>query len=144
MAAAILAAGLVSCAKDTNTKEAVRQAVIDHLATRKNLDLDLSAMDVDVTSVSFRANEADAQVAFRPRGSQNAAALMQMRYTLERAGNQWKVKSKADSGGSPHGSAPPPTTREAPSPQPSLPAGHPPLDPGARKSATPGSEAPRQ
>ncbi len=104
IAAAIAAWCLVSCGQNTNSKEAVRQGVIDHLGARKGLDLDLSSMDVDVTSVTFRANEADAMVSFKPRGSSGAGG-MQMKYTLERAGSRWKVKGKAESG-NPHGAAP--------------------------------------
>jgi len=59
-------------------------------------------MQVDVTSVSFRQNEADATVSFRPKGG-GAGAGMQMRYVLERRGNRWVVKSKSEAGGSPHG-----------------------------------------
>lgn len=104
ISAALAAWCLVSCGQNVNTKEAVRQGVIDHLGARKGLDLDLSSMDVDVSSVTFRSNEADAVVSFKPRGSSGAGG-MQMNYTLERDGNRWKVKSKAESGANPHGAA---------------------------------------
>lgn len=126
----------LSCSRDINTKEAVRQAVIDHLGSRKGLDLDLSSMDVDVSSVSFKAGEAQATVAFRPRGSQ-AASAMEMKYTLERSGNQWKVKGKGSAGaGDPHSGGPAqaaPHGGELPSPPQSLPPGHPPVAPGEGK-----------
>ncbi len=105
----------------------MRQGVIEHLSNRKNLDLDMRAMDVEVTTVMFRPNEADATVAFKPRGSTGPAA-MQMRYTLSRDGNRWVVKGKTESG-SPHGkggSEPPPA-------EPGLPAGHPPIPPQGGK-----------
>ena len=105
------------------TTEAVRQGVIDYLSTRKNLDLDLTQMDLDVTAVSFRENEVDATVSFRPKGS--GAGGMNMRYTLERKGNQWVVKNKADAGGSPHGAGGPP----AGGGEPALPPGHPAVPP---------------
>jgi hypothetical protein len=70
--------------------------VIDYLSSRT--DLNMSQMQVDVTSVSFRQNEADATVAFRPKGG-GPQAGMQLRYTLERKGNRWVVKGK----GSGHG-----------------------------------------
>ena len=101
--------GLLSCGSQANlnTKEGVRKAVVEHLSSRKGLDLDISAMELDVGDVSFRANEADATVAFRAKGSQTAA--MTMKYLLVREGAQWKVKPKADgaaSGGNPHGASP--------------------------------------
>lgn len=130
---------LVSCGQNVNTKEAVRQGVIDHLGARKGLDLDLSSMDVDVTSVSFRSNEADAMVSFKPRGSSGAGG-MQMKYTLERDGNRWKVKSKAESGANPHGAAAEgsanPHGGAAPAPGSQMPPDHPPIQtpkPGTAK-----------
>jgi hypothetical protein len=118
---------LGGCSQNLNTKEAVRQGVIDHLAKRKNLDLNLSQMDVDISSVTFRSNEADAVVSFRPKGSPSGG--MQMNYTLERSGNQWKVKAKADNGANPHG-APPAGA------MPEMPSGHPPMP-------TPGAGSPK-
>jgi len=75
-------------------------------------------MDLEVMSVLFRENEADATIAFRVRGSAGPPA-MQMRYTLQRDGSRWSVKSKNEAGGSPHGEG------AAPPPQPALPPGHP-------------------
>jgi len=101
------------------TKEAIRQGVIDHLAARKNLNL--SSMQIDVLSVDFRGKEADATVAFRPKGGGEG---MQIPYTLERQGNRWVVKGRAASeSGSPHGSMPMPAAAG----KDGLPAGHPPI-----------------
>jgi hypothetical protein len=95
---------LLGCSRGPQTPEAVRQGVIDHLSTRS--DLDLASMQVEVTSVSFRQDEADATVSFRPKGG-GAASGMQMRYTLERKGSRWAVKGKgqAPTGEAPHGNA---------------------------------------
>jgi len=80
---------------------AVRQGVLDYLSQRS--DLNLKSMQVDITSVSFREDEADATVSFRPKGA--AGGGMEMRYTLERQGSRWVVKGKgrAGAGQSPHG-----------------------------------------
>lgn len=74
---------------------------MDYLAQRSNLNI--SAMQVDVTAVSFRQNEADAVVSFRPKGAVGGG--MQMRYTLERKGDRWMVKGhgQTQAGQSPHG-----------------------------------------
>ena len=81
----------------------MRQGVIDYLTQRS--DLNLSRIKVDVTAVSFRENEADATVAFRPKDA--AQGGMQMRYTLERKGDKWVVKGHGRSGGqSPHSAGP--------------------------------------
>jgi hypothetical protein len=124
---AVWAAG---CGADLNTTESVRRAIIQHLEARKSLDLDMSSMDVEVSSVTFRGNEADATVAFKARGSQTS--LMQMRYTLERKSNQWQVKSKASAPGgteaNPHGLPP------VQEPGGKLPPGHPPIEPEGKSS----------
>lgn len=117
---------LSGCTKNIQTNEAVRAGVIKHLA--QNSGLNLTQMDVEVTSVTFRDNEADAVVGFKPRGA-GAASGMSMRYTLERQGNEWVVKKKADSGMG-HGMMPPPDS--SPTGQGQLPSGHPPVGaPGA-------------
>ena len=89
-----------ACKRNIDNQEAVRQAVIDYLAKRSNLHV--SAMNVDVVSVTFRSNEADAVVAITARGAAPGQP-MSMRYTLERQGDHWAVKGKTEAGGSPHG-----------------------------------------
>lgn len=114
---ACLAALSCGSQSNLNTKDAIRKAVLEHLSARKGLDLNMEAMELDVGDVSFRANEADATVSFRTKGSQTSA--MTMKYTLIRDGDHWKVKPRAEGGANPHGmpAAPPPTE---------MPPGHPP------------------
>lgn len=119
---AVLAVG--ACNRGIETKEAVRQGVIDHLATRSNLNV--AAMHVEVTSVTFRKNEADATVHFRAKNDQSSPG-MTMNYTLERQGSRWVVKSRSEAGGTPHGEM-----GEMPG---ALPPGHPPI--GGQSGATP-------
>ena len=97
LVAAVVLAG-AACNHGIDTTEAVREGVIDYLAKRSNIKV--SAMNVDVTSVSFRQNEADATVSFSAKGAASAQP-MAMRYTLERNGSRWVVKEKAESG-NPH------------------------------------------
>ena len=117
----------IGCNRGLDTKEAVRQAVIDHLSSRSNLNV--ASMQIDVTSVSFRGAEADATVAFRPKDS-GAGGSMTMSYKLEKKGNRWVVKGKTETGGAPHGAMSGGAAGE-------MPAGHPPVTgkepPGAAK-----------
>ena len=114
-ALSLLSCGSSSSPANLQSKDAVRQAVLEHLSSRKGLDLNMGAMDLEVGDVSFRADEADATVSFRVKGSQTSA--MTMKYLLVREGSQWKVKPKADGApGNPHGVAAPVE----------LPPGHPP------------------
>ena len=117
IAVAAAALALSGCSRGVDSKEAVRQGVIDHLSNRAGLDL--KSMQVEVTSVSFRENEADAVVSFRPKGSSDPGTGMQMQYTLEKQGNRWVVKGRRESGASPHGGG-----AQAPG---DVPAGHPPM-----------------
>ena len=55
---------------------------------------DLLAMDVSVTSVAFREDEATAQVHFQAKGNSSPAAGMTMQYVLERKDGQWVVKGR--------------------------------------------------
>ena len=60
---------LAGCNRGIENKEAVRQAVLDHLANHAGLNV--GSMQVDVVSVSFRQNEADATVSFRAMGAES-------------------------------------------------------------------------
>jgi len=121
---------LTGCNRGIDNKEAVRQGLMEHLAKRAGLDLKL--MKMEVTSVSFRGNEADAVVTFQAKDA-GPGASMEMRYTLEKKDNKWVVKGRAGGGmgmgtGSPHGGAMgqmPPATPPAGGPPGDLPAGHP-------------------
>lgn len=112
------------CGGTGQTPEAVKQGVLDYLAARS--DLDLGAIQVDVTSVQFRQKEADATVAFRPKGGA-AGSGMEMRYTLEKKGGRWVVKGKGQApvGAPPHGAQ----AETGKPPAPAMPPDHPPLGP---------------
>jgi hypothetical protein len=123
---------LCACTSDIQNKEAVKSGIVKHLNERKNLDLDMSAMNVEVTSVTFRKDVAEAVISFAPKGAP-AAQGMSMKYMLERKGNEWAVKGRAAAGGMGHGAAAAPGVGELPPGHPpasrdaELPAGHPPV-----------------
>jgi len=125
--AAILALGaMTACKRGGSQEEAVRQGVIDYLSKRANLNV--SGMNVVVTSVIFRQNEADAVVSITAKGAA-AGQGMSMRYTLERQGDQWVVKNKAETGPNPHSAGGAnPHGGAAPGMGGALPPGHPPVD----------------
>lgn len=116
---ALTALLIAGCSRNIQNQEAVRQGVIDAVASKVNL----AAMDVSITAVTFKGKEADAMVDFRAKGAAPGTG-MQMRYTLENKSGKWVVKQKSDSGGgNPHGAGAP----AGGSPQ--MPTGHPPVDP---------------
>lgn len=100
-------AGLLAtcaCSRKVDNQEAVRQAVLDYLAKR---NLNVASMQVDVTSVSFRENEADAVVSFRAKGTPagQTAASMTLSYTLTKQGNGWVVKGRTGAATPEHAAA---------------------------------------
>jgi hypothetical protein len=122
----LLLCALSGCNSASQSQEAIRQAVIDSVASKVNV----GAMDVDVTSISFKGAEADATVSFRPKGSKSGG--MEMRYTLEQKSGKWVVKDKAQEGGAPHGAMP--NGAMAGPGGAEMPPGHPSVDPdGAKK-----------
>jgi hypothetical protein len=116
LSAALLLAALLqeSCSKkDIQNPEAIRQAVLEDLQARQaKTGVDLSALKIEVPSVTFNRDEARATVSFVPKGGQGG---MQMPYTLARKGDKWVVTDR----GAPHATLP-----AGASDQP-LPAGHP-------------------
>lgn len=77
----------------------MKQGILDHLSGVQGLNV--SSMNVTVASMVFRENEVDATVTISPKDS-GAAQPMSLRYTLEKKGDRWVVKPRAD-GGNPHG-----------------------------------------
>ena len=116
----LLLCSLAACNRASQDKEAIRQGVIDYVTGKVNV----AAMDVDVTSIAFKGQEADATVVFRAKGS-NSGPGREMRYTLEQKSGTWVVKNKAESG-SPHGAMANPDGA-------AMPPGHPSVDPGEAK-----------
>ena len=122
----LLASFLLSgCKQDIQNEEAVKKGIMTYLSKRQ----DLGSMDVSVTKVAFRQDEADATVHFQSKNSDAPGAALDLQYVLERKGNEWVVKGKAVGGGghagggsgggmdNPHGGGTPP--------QGQLPPGHP-------------------
>lgn len=117
------AALLIACGgAGERSREAVQQGVMDHLSTRSGLDV--GSMDVKVTAVEFRGDEAEATVSFQAKGSSDPAAGMQMNYALERKGNRWVVKGKSGGSGAHGGETTAPQGVSPPAGE--LPPGHPP------------------
>jgi hypothetical protein len=86
---------LAACNRGGQSKDAVREGVVDYLSGRK--DLNIASMDIDVSAVQFNGNKADATVTFAPKGAPTAQG-MTMRYELEQQGSKWVVVGHQDSG----------------------------------------------
>ncbi|MGD0359391.1 MAG: hypothetical protein ABSC93_00890 [Bryobacteraceae bacterium] len=96
----LLCVALAGCHRDIGNEDAVKRGILDYLSTRQGLNV--SSMNVTVASMVFRQNEVDATVTFSPKDS-SAAQPMSIRYTLEKKGDRWVVKPRANGGQNPHG-----------------------------------------
>jgi hypothetical protein len=128
-----------------DNQEAVRTAMVEYIQTKGNvMGIDPNAMDVHVDAVTFERDTARATVSFLVKGTQDG---MQMNYTLTREGDKWGNVQKQAKMAVPHGVEPvgaPPATAPGenskapllpvplPGTQPTLPAGHPPVDSGTK------------
>jgi hypothetical protein len=114
----LLALSLVACNSASKNNDAVRQGVIDYLAQR---GLNVQGMDVNITSLEAKGNQADATVSIVPKGGDKAQG-MSMKYHLEQRDNKWAVVGKQDAGASPHGAgAMPPAAGGAENPHGAMP-----------------------
>lgn len=132
---------LSGCKKDIKNDDAVRQGIMNYLSKRP----DLLAMDVSVTSVAYRQDEATATVKFQAKGNTSPGASMMMQYVLERKGNEWNVKGRAGANehganGLPQGSPPPDSIGAMPNT--AMPPGHPSVGNGAPGAAPSGALPP--
>lgn len=81
----------------------MRQAVIDYVGGH---GLNIAAMNVDVTTVNFNGDHAEANVSFTPKSAPGAPG-MAIPYLLELRGAKWVVTGRKQTGGMPHGGAMP-------------------------------------
>ena len=127
---------LAACSKNIQNPEAVKQGVLDYLKEKApTMGLNMAAMEVTVSSVSFEKDVARASVSFHPKGTP-ADGGMAMSYVMERKGDKWAVKGRQASAANAHGNEGLP--QAAPSGMPpghsvidnasGLPAGHSPTD----------------
>jgi hypothetical protein len=128
-------AALGACSRpNIQNKDAVEKAVRQYLmAKQAQTGLDMNAMDIEVTSMSFEKDQAKAGVYFKLK---NGDGGMEMQYALDRKGDQWVVRGLTGLGSGPHV---PGSTAKAPGSdggsdapaQAPLPPNHPTIEGGA-------------
>jgi len=92
LAAALFFVG--GCKKQANDNDGIRAGILQHLTGVGTLNL--SAMDMDIRTVSVNGNQAHAEVEFRPKNGGTPGAGMQVAYNLEKRDDRWVVlKSQA-------------------------------------------------
>jgi len=118
----IAAIALAACSRNIQNKEAIEKAIWEYLNSKSaQTGLDMNAMTIEVTSMSFEKDSARAGVNFKLKSGDGG---MKMEYALDRKGDQWVVRGLTGIGEGPHV---PGSTATAPGSQP-LPPNHPKLD----------------
>jgi hypothetical protein len=95
LSAALFAVG--GCKKQQSDADAIRAGIMQHLTSVGTLNI--SAMDMDIRSVSVTGNQAHAEVEFRPKGSGPQVGGMQVAYNLEKRDGGWVVLKTVPLGG---------------------------------------------
>jgi hypothetical protein len=93
---------LAGCHRGVESNDAVRQGVLDYLATKS---MTAAAMDITVSAVKFNGDKADATVSFAPKGT--GVGQMTIQYHLELKDNKWTVVGRQDAGQHGGGQVPP-------------------------------------
>ncbi len=86
-----------ACKKQANDNDAIRAGILQHLTVIGTLNM--SAMDMDIRSVSVNGNQAHAEVEFRPKTGGTPGAGMQVAYNLEKRDGAWVVLKSQPLGG---------------------------------------------
>jgi len=95
LSAALFSSG--GCKKQPSDNDAIRAGILQHLSGVGTLNM--SAMDMDIRSVSINGNQAHAEVVFRPKKGAPAGAGMQVAYNLEKRDGAWVVQKSQTTGG---------------------------------------------
>ena len=86
--------GVGACKRQASDNDAIRAGILQHLTSIGTLNM--SAMDMDIRSVTVNGNQAHAEVEFRPKNNGTPGAGMHVAYNLEKRDGAWVVlKSQA-------------------------------------------------
>ena len=154
----VLFLGMGACKRLVNDKDAIRAGILTHLTSIGTLNM--SAMDMDIQSVSVNGDRAHAEVEFRPKNSGPAGGGMHVAYNLEKRDGAWVVLKTESLGGMQHpdpGQNPhtnpdvhsgslPNFNEILSAPRPpapaALPPGHPPVNSSERANPPPSGQSP--
>jgi hypothetical protein len=85
------------CKQQPSDNDAIRAGILQHLNGVGTLNM--SAMEMDIRSVSINGNQAHAEVEFRPKTGAPPGAGMQVSYNLEKRDGAWVVQKTQPAGG---------------------------------------------
>lgn len=85
------------CKQHPSDNDAIRAGILQHLTAVGTLNI--SAMQMDIRSVSVNGNQAQAEVEFHPKTGAATGAGMQVAYNLEKRDGSWVVLKTQAAGG---------------------------------------------
>jgi hypothetical protein len=85
------------CKNQQSDNGAIRAGIMRHLTAVGTLNI--SAMEMDIRSVSINGNQAHAEVEFRPKTGAAPGTGMQVAYNLEKRDGSWTVLKTQAAGG---------------------------------------------
>src|ERR1700730_18753598 len=88
---------LAACHKVTSQNDLIRDGIRQHLVSLKTINL--SAMDISLTSVAINGNTAQVQVEYLPKTGAPPGAGMKVAYSMEKRDGQWVVIKTLVAGG---------------------------------------------
>jgi hypothetical protein len=139
-----------ACKSKTDSKDAIRDGVMKHIAGLQGLNV--NNMTVVVTQATVNGDKAQANVDIRAKNGDPAAPPMQVSYNLEKRGEDWVVVKGLPTGGMQHpapGETPPAGTMPPGHPATGgtngqMPANHPDFNSILKTSQPPAQQAPAQ
>lgn len=105
------------CKSKMDSKEAIRDAVVKHIAGVSGLNV--NNMNIVVTQATVNGDRAQASVEIRAKNAEPNSPPMQLSYDLQKQGEEWVVLKGQSTGGMQH-----PAPGQMP-PSGALPPGHP-------------------
>lgn len=105
------------CKSKRDSKEAIRDAVVKHIAGMSGLNV--NNMSIVVTQATVNGDTAQASVEIRAKNAEPNSPPMQLSYDLQKQGEEWVVLKGQSTGGMQH-----PAPGQMP-PSGALPPGHP-------------------
>ena len=90
----------VGCKSEADSKSALRDAVIKHIASMNGLNI--NNMTITMTKATIHGDQAEANVDIRVKGSDPSAPAMQLVYEMRKQGKEWVVVKGQPSGGMQH------------------------------------------
>jgi hypothetical protein len=90
---------LAACNRGNQSKDAVRQGVLDYLASK---GLNMGGMNVEVTGVQFKGDQAEAAVSITAKGGAPGTGMSPV-YILQQKNGKWAVTGRKETGEPPHG-----------------------------------------